>query len=182
MRRAGFLLPLLPLLAACGGSPASAQQSPFQVEELGRFDEPWAMTFLPGGDLLVTEKRGGLKLRRPDGRVLDVAGVPRVSYGGQGGMGDVVLHPDFARNRLVYLSWVEAGDDGSRGAVVGRARVNFGESLIDVPPSRRRRSGASSRRSTAATISRTASPSALTASSTSAPASASSSHRRRTWP
>ena len=55
---------------------------------MASFDEPWAMTFLPGGDLaLVTEKRGALKLRRADGPILDVAGVPPVSYGGQGGLG-----------------------------------------------------------------------------------------------
>ena len=130
MRRARFLLPVLTLLAACGGvgGSAAAQDRPFQIEEIGQFSEPWAMTFLPGGDLLVTEKRGALKLRRADGRVLNVAGVPQVSYGGQGGFGDVVLHPDFAHNRLVYLSWVEAGDGGTRGAVVGRARFNFSES------------------------------------------------------
>src|SRR5689334_13858867 len=128
MRRARFLFPAMLLLAACNGGAASAQNLPFQVDEIGRFDEPWAMTFLPDGDLLVTEKRGMLKLRRANGLVLDVAGVPQVSYGGQGGFGDVVLHPDFAHNRLVYLSWVEAGDGGTRGAVVGRARFNFGES------------------------------------------------------
>ena len=128
MRGAGFLLPLLLLLSACSGGAASAAERPFQVQEIGQFDEPWAMTFLPNGDLLVTEKRGRLKLRRADGRVLDVAGVPEVSYGGQGGLGDVVLHPGFAQNRLVYLSWIEAGDNGTRGAVVGRAHFNFGES------------------------------------------------------
>ena len=58
MRRARFLLPALTLLAACGGvgGTASAQDRPFQVEAIGQFSEPWAMTFLPGGDLLVTEK------------------------------------------------------------------------------------------------------------------------------
>ena len=125
MRRAAILLPLF-LLAGCGGS-AEAQDRPFQVETIGQFNEPWAMTFLPSGDLLVTEKRGALKLRRANGQVLDVSGVPRVSYGGQGGFGDVVLHPDFAHNRLVYLSWVEADADGNRGAVVGRGRFNFSE-------------------------------------------------------
>jgi glucose/arabinose dehydrogenase len=129
MRRARFLLPAIAFLAACGGGggTAAAQDRPFQVEELGTFNEPWAMTFLPGGDLLVTEKRGTLKLRRANGRILEVSGVPAISYGGQGGFGDVVLHPGFAGNRLVYLSWVEAGEGGTRGAVVGRARFNLGE-------------------------------------------------------
>jgi glucose/arabinose dehydrogenase len=129
MRRARFLLPAVAFLAACSsGGATAAQVGPFQVEELGQFSEPWAMTFLPGGDLLVTEKRGALKLRRANGRILDVTGVPSVSYGGQGGFGDVVLHPGFARNRLVYLSWIEAGEGRTRGAVVGRARFNLSES------------------------------------------------------
>jgi glucose/arabinose dehydrogenase len=130
MRRARSVLPLLFLVAACGGvggGAAAAQDRPFRVEEIGRFSEPWAMTFLPGGDLLVTEKRGALKLRRADGRILDVSGAPSVSYGGQGGFGDVVLHPGFASNHLVYLSWIEAGENGTRGAVVGRARFNSSE-------------------------------------------------------
>ena len=57
------------------------------------------------------------------GGTIDVAGVPAVDYGGQGGLGDVVLHPDFANNRLVYLSFAEAGDGGTRGAAVGRGRL-----------------------------------------------------------
>jgi len=134
MRRARFLLPFLLLATACGGGgggTATAQgpsrDRPFQIEAVGQFAEPWAMTFLPDGSLLVTEKRGALKLRRPNGNVLDVTGAPQVSYGGQGGFGDVVLHPGFASNRRVYLSWVEAGEGGTRGAVVGRARFNLSE-------------------------------------------------------
>ena len=82
------------------------------------------MAFLPDGRLLVTEKRGALKLttrsRRRNG---DVTGVPAVEYGGQGGFGDVVLHPDFAANGLVYLSYAEPGERGSAGAAVARARL-----------------------------------------------------------
>jgi glucose/arabinose dehydrogenase len=124
-------LALLPALFLIGCSSSGggrfAQARPFAVETVATFAEPWAMTFLPGGDLLVTEKRGALKLRRADGQILDVAGVPQVSYGGQGGLGDVVLHPDFARNHLVYLSWIEAGAGGTRGAVVGRGRLALGD-------------------------------------------------------
>lgn len=118
------------LLVGCSGNasggPAAVQGDarPFRVQPIAEFDEPWAMTFLPGGgQALITEKGGALKLWRvSDNRVVGVTGVPEVSVGGQGGLGDVVLHPDFARNGMVYLSWVEAGE-GGRGAVVGRARL-----------------------------------------------------------
>ena len=49
--------------------------------------------------------------------------MPAVDYGGQGGLGDVILHPEFASNHIVYLSWAEAGEGGVRGAAVGRARL-----------------------------------------------------------
>ena len=101
----------------------AANGRPFQVEEVARFNEPWAMTFLPGGHALVTEKSGKLMLLPPNGgAAVEVSGVPTVDYGGQGGFGDVVLHPQFASNGLVYLSWAESGDGDTRGAVVGRAR------------------------------------------------------------
>ena len=106
---------------AAPGTPAAAGR-PFQVEVLGSFDSPWAMTFLPNGTLLVTERGGALKLRTADGRVLNVSGVPQVDAGGQGGLGDVVLHPNFRDAGHVYLSWVEAGQGDTRGAVVGRAQ------------------------------------------------------------
>lgn len=80
------------------------------------------MTFLPTGELLVTERGGRLLLRAADGRTLDVAGVPKVVHDGQGGLGDVIISPDFATDRTVYLSWVERGQGGT-GAVVGRARL-----------------------------------------------------------
>jgi glucose/arabinose dehydrogenase len=71
---------------------------------------------------------GRLRLERPLGRsanasIVQVAGVPQVDYGGQGGLGDVVLHPNFRSNGLVYLSWAEAGQGDTRGAAVGRARL-----------------------------------------------------------
>jgi glucose/arabinose dehydrogenase len=123
MRKARSLL--LSVAALLGCTAAQSPDGPFRIEEVARFGEPWAMTFLPGGrDALVTEKRGTLKLWSADGgAAIDVAGVPAVDYGGQGGLGDVVLHPDFAANHLVYLSYVEAGESGLRGAAVGRGRL-----------------------------------------------------------
>lgn len=96
----------------------------FEAAPVATFDEPWAMTFLPDGRLLVTEKAGTLRLwRRGSDAIGTIAGVPEVAYGGQGGLGDVVLHPAFDQNGYVYLSWAEAGQGDERGAVVGRAKL-----------------------------------------------------------
>ncbi len=125
-------LALLSLAACSGSDPAQANQAsaqdgarPFRTEVLGQFNEPWAMTFLPGGrQALVTEKSGKLLIWNGAGAAtIEVAGVPAVAYGGQGGLGDVVLHPDFANNRMVYLSFAEARDGGLRAAAIGRGRL-----------------------------------------------------------
>lgn len=94
---------------------------PFEVTTVTTFDEPWAMAFLPDGRMLVAEKKGRLAIVAPDGQALGaVRGLPDVDYGGQGGFGDVVLHPEFASNGLVYISYVEGGPGGTRGAAVAR--------------------------------------------------------------
>lgn len=108
--------------AVAAGNATAAAARPFRVQELARFDEPWAMTFLPDGRALVTEKPGHLLVWKEGQVAVPVSGVPKVDYGGQLGLGDVVLHPDFARNRLVYLSWSEPGPNDTRGPVVARAR------------------------------------------------------------
>lgn len=108
-------------------TPAATQDSghPFRSAEFGRFDEPWAMQFLPDGRLLVTEKRGVLKRFDPaSGLSTSVEGVPEVDYGGQGGLGDVILHPQFSDNHWIYLSFAEAGANNTRGAAVARARLD----------------------------------------------------------
>lgn len=95
------------------------------AESFGSFDEPWAMTFLPDGNLLVTEKPGVLLLvHMADGTRSPIKGVPKVAYGGQGGLGDVVLHPHYEDNHWLYLSYAEQGPPGVKGAVVARARFN----------------------------------------------------------
>ncbi len=95
----------------------------FVQNAVATFDEPWAMTFLPDGRMLVTEKSGKLFLASQNGAKTEVSGVPAVDYGGQGGLGDVVLAPDFATSNMVYLSWAEAGESDTRGAVIGRAKL-----------------------------------------------------------
>lgn len=97
---------------------------PFHTEPVASFDEPWAMAFLPDERMLVTEKKGRLWIVDQQGDKRSVDGLPDVGYGGQGGLGDVAIHPDFADNGLLYLSYVESAADSTRGAAVGRARID----------------------------------------------------------
>jgi glucose/arabinose dehydrogenase len=115
---------------------AQAQSDlPFNVEPVTSFDEPWAIAFMPDGRMLVTEKKGNLFVLNREGQRFGVRGVPDVDYGGQGGFGDVAVHPDFDENGLIYLSYVEAGVGDTRGAAVARAVLTLGDgrgSLSDV--------------------------------------------------
>ena len=106
-------------LIAC----AQAQSDlPFEIQPITSFDEPWAMAFLPDGRMLVTEKKGNLYIVNQQGqKTRAISGVPDVDYGGQGGLGDVALHPDFEDNNMIYLSYAEAGPGNTRGAAVARA-------------------------------------------------------------
>jgi glucose/arabinose dehydrogenase len=134
--QAGLLL----VLAGCGASsPTTAQpttggERPFTSTPVASFEAPWAMDFLPGSGVrmtnmaLVTEKGGQLWLVDvATGRKQQVSGVPAVKAAGQGGLGDVVAHPDFAGNQRVYLSYVEPGANGTSGAVLGYGRLILGQ-------------------------------------------------------
>lgn len=117
--------PYLLLVALLFISLNASAQLPFKVEPVASFDEPWAMTFLPDGRMLVTEKKGNLLIvTRAGEKSRPVMGLPDVAYGGQGGLGDVALHPEFEQNSLVYISYVESGPDGTRGAAVVRGMLN----------------------------------------------------------
>lgn len=96
-----------------------------KVNKIAQFNEPWAMTFLPDGRLLITERQGNLKLYNlSTKKVTSIGGLPDVVYAGQGGLGDIVLHPKFAQNGLVYFSYAEAGQ-GSSGAAVARGKLTL---------------------------------------------------------
>jgi aldose sugar dehydrogenase len=122
-------------LVACNGQKVGAREGltpPFKITEVTSFNEPWAMAFLPGSGVpvtnaaLITEKHGRLMLWNANSnKTVSVAGLPGSAYGGQGGLGDVAAHPGFAGNQFIYLSWVEAQKNGARGAAVGRARLDL---------------------------------------------------------
>jgi glucose/arabinose dehydrogenase len=129
---------LVPLVAGCAvdaerqapGAVKQAASLPFQVQVMADFESPWAMTFLPDGRMLITEKAGTLYLVSADGQQRKrVDGIPPVASEGQGGFMDVVLHPGFAKNRFVYFSYVEAGQ-GGKGVVLARGVFADGEQPV----------------------------------------------------
>ena len=135
LRRSSFLIPLL----AAAAPVAAQQQQPttpplsvvttsagnIRIERLATLEYPWGMAVLPGGRLLITEKPGRLRIWE-NGRLSDpVSGVPGVVYrraGEQGGLLDVEADPNFATNRLVYLSFSEADPQGAKAAETNELR------------------------------------------------------------
>lgn len=106
---------------------------PFVVEQKATFAQPWAMSFLPGGEQALVTERGGrlLLVNTATGSSTPVSGTPEVVAAGQGGLGDIVPGPTFTQDRTVYLSWAERGD-GVRAAV-GTARLSAdGTTLTDL--------------------------------------------------
>jgi glucose/arabinose dehydrogenase len=131
-RRLSFrAVAVLCAIAAIGFSGPSQAQPPGPPGEAFRvvtfaegFRNPWSMAFLPNGDMLVTERGGQLRIVR-GGKLLPdpVPGVPAVRAQGQGGLQEVALHPDFASNRIIYLSYAKPNADGSQGTTaLSRAR------------------------------------------------------------
>ena len=93
---------------------------------------PWAITFLPNDDMLVTERDGRLRLVR-DGMLdpHDISGVPTVRTDGNGGLMDVAVHPKFDENRLVYLTYTKPVGGGKGAPALARGRLEDG-TLVDV--------------------------------------------------
>ena len=110
-------------------TPSSTQvQQAYKVNNIAEFNEPWAIASLKDGHLLVTERKGRLYLFDPETKKkTEIKGTPKVAYGGQGGLGDVALHPDFANNPWIYLSYAEQSQ-GDYGAVVIRGKLDLKQS------------------------------------------------------
>ena len=117
--------------ATTGRANMPIAPAPFVVTTIGRFDAPFAMAFLPDNQgLLVTEKKGVLKLRRADGKVSEIAGVPKVARGGQGGLLDVAVAPTYADSHIIYLSYAEPGPGGSQLALA-KAKLDLSAGKLD---------------------------------------------------
>jgi glucose/arabinose dehydrogenase len=99
-----------------GDRPPSTER-PFEAREIASFDTPWALAFLPGGNMLVTEKPGSMFLVTRQGRKTPVFNLPEVAAGGQNGLLDVAVSPRFASDAKIYLTFVEPSPEGSRLAL-----------------------------------------------------------------
>jgi glucose/arabinose dehydrogenase len=107
-----------------------SEQAAFRVVQLTTgLEHPWGMAFLPDGGILVTERAGRLRIVR-DGALepTPIEGVPPVYASGQGGLLDVALDPDFASNRVIYLSYAAEGDGGNSTRV---ARATLGDGRLE---------------------------------------------------
>ncbi len=93
--------------------PVADDSAPFTLASYAAFDNPFSVAFLPDGRALITEKPGHVKLLTIGGQPVDVAGVPAVDYGGQGGLLDIAPAPTFSQDHGIYLSYSEPGDGGS---------------------------------------------------------------------
>ncbi len=125
-------LALLPAAGCAEDRTVDTETGTIKVETLAEgLDHPWGMAFLPDGRLLVTERAGDLRIMSADGTLTEpLSGVPKVVAKGQGGLLDVALDPNFADNKLVYLSYSEPGDGGA-GTAVARGRL-AGNAVEDV--------------------------------------------------
>jgi aldose sugar dehydrogenase len=140
MRLRSFQFALLLALAACGSSsPTNARDAggsggaanlppsdpPFTQATVATFDNPWAIAFLPNRPFaLVTEKPGRLWwIDVTTGQKIAVRGVPKVAYGGQGGLLDVAVSPDYAQHGTIYLTYSEPSANGGSGLALARARL-----------------------------------------------------------
>jgi len=130
----------LTLVALTAAAAAGEGQSAVIVTELGRveltavasgLEHPWSLAFLPDGRMLVTERPGRLRYVTAAGQLsAPIEGVPALRVAGQGGLLDVALDPDFARNSTIYLSYSEPGQGDLSGTAVARARLD-GAKLAD---------------------------------------------------
>lgn len=140
IRRASTNFLAIATMALGLGVAPMAQAADYRLETVvDGLDMPWGLAFLPNGDMLVTELTGALRVIRNGKLVAEpVANVPDSTYGGQGGLMDVVLHPQFASNQLVYLSLSVGTAQASalrviRGRFTGDALENV-STVFEVAP------------------------------------------------
>jgi len=111
--------------ASCAQTVSTQEHSFRVVKLIEGLAHPWSLAFLPDGRMLVTERPGRLRIVGADGKLdkRPVSGLPEIAEYGQGGLLDVTLHPRYAQNRLIYLSFAARGSGGV-STEVGRGKLS----------------------------------------------------------
>jgi aldose sugar dehydrogenase len=142
-KKLAFTLALSAIAMSCAPkAPVAPPSTKVVVTEVaGKLAYPWGLAVLPDGSMLVTERDGRLRVIR-DGKLVEapIEGVPKVHNEGQGGLLDVVLHPDFATNNLIYLSFAKGTKAANHTAVIRAnydgAKLSNLQSVFDAVPER----------------------------------------------
>ncbi len=134
MKYSFLLLTAVVLLAACAkkesaeevftGKVIESEKQKFGIDTItAELTNPWGIAFLPDGRILITERAGEIRIVK-DGKLLPekIGNVPAVFANGQGGLLDIKLHPDYASNGWIYLTYAKPGEGGG-GTVVARAKL-----------------------------------------------------------
>ncbi len=111
----------------------TSQQADFRVVTVAEeLEHPWSLAFLSGGDYLVSERRGRLWRIEPNGRKIEITGIPDVYHHGQGGLLDIALEPDFRDGGWLYFSYAasSAEDEDLANTEVARAKLNLGQNRL----------------------------------------------------
>ena len=127
---------ILGLILACALAPSARA---YEVTTLASgLVKPWSIADMGGGAFLVTEKTGRLLILAADGKLSPVTGTPPVYYANQGGLLEVLLDPEFAQNRIIYLSFAGGSKDANRTTVVSGtlegANLTAVRTLLEVSP------------------------------------------------
>ena len=129
--------------AAATAQTFRSDEESFRVVRIAEgLEQPWCVSFLPDGRMLVTEKPGRLRVIADQKLVAaPVEGMPRVTVHGQGGFFDAIPHPQFEKNQLVYLSYAARGEGGAgtelaRGRLIRRVMRDDGLGYLAVPRGR----------------------------------------------
>ncbi len=141
MKRYWTPLAMMLILAACNAADSNDQVKvmieteaiTFHIDTLAEgLQNPWGMEFLPDGRILIAERPGRLRIWK-DGNLLNeqIEGLPEIWSHGQGGLLDVVMHPDYNENSLIYLVYAARGNEGGGNTAISRGRLE-GNTLTDV--------------------------------------------------
>jgi glucose/arabinose dehydrogenase len=121
-----------PAFAGQTRAPAIVTSTPLEVTIVAhRLDHPWALAFLPNGHMLITEKPGKMRILTTSGEAsAPIANVPAVAYKSDGGLLDLVIDPEFSKNRRIYFAYAEPRE-GGQGLTLGGAKLSADETALE---------------------------------------------------